>query len=357
MMTKKIRVLQVINGAKPGGAETFFLRLVKAFHQNDLGIDMLPVVREGAWLAEQLDTAGIPYKTAAFGGFFDRSTRKKITSYIEEWQPQVIQSWMNRATRFVPDVAIPKVARLGGYYNLRYYRKMDHLVGNTQDICRYIKSKGWDGSRVHYIPNFAEEPPEDFKGLREDVRGRYGIRNRKCVVLLAGRLHENKGFDLALYALRSLPENIHFLIAGDGPQRAVLESVVEADNLQDRVTFAGWVPHISPLAAAADIWLAPSRIEPLGNIVLDAWAHKIPIIASNVVGPMSLIRDGEDGLLIPLEDDKAMIHAIEQLANDAEKRMSMAAKGYETFQEKFTPDVVMKQYVEFYEKLTESRIK
>jgi hypothetical protein len=51
------------------------------------------------------------------------------------------------------------VARLGGYYDLRYYRRCDHLIANTRDIVDYIVRSGWAAERVHYLPNFAARPP------------------------------------------------------------------------------------------------------------------------------------------------------------------------------------------------------
>ena len=63
-------------------------------------------------------------------------------------------------------------------------------------------------------------------------------------------------------------------------------------------------------AAAADLIACPSRIEPLGNVVLEAWARQRPIVAAAADGPMELIRDRENGLLVPIDDPEAMARAI-----------------------------------------------
>jgi glycosyltransferase involved in cell wall biosynthesis len=351
-MANKLKVMQVIGAARPGGAETFYVRLIKAFEQSDLDIEILPVVRTGSWVAAQLDAAGISYESAPFGGRLDLRTRKILKRCIAGWQPDIIQTWMNRASRFVPKVPIPKVARLGGYYSLRYYRKHDHLIGNTEDICQYLRAQGWPAERAHYIPNFADVPPAGFENAREETRRRYSLAPDTFVALLAGRLHTNKGFDVALAALRLLPADVHvLLVGGEGPQKEELTTYARDHGLQDRLTFVGWVDDISPLAAAADVWLVPSRHEPLGNTVLDAWAHRVPVVAARSAGPASLIRDGEDGLLVPLEDAEALAAATRRVKEDQGLREHMTAEGWQTFCTKFTKEVILRRYMDFFWKI------
>lgn len=348
-MSDRVRVLQVIGSPKAGGAETFFWRLMNAFTDLDYGVDVLPVVREGSWLHSRMLELQLEHRTAPFGNtIFDRKTKKVLQECMDGWRPDVIQTWMNRASKAIPASDIPTVARLGGYYNLKYYQKMDHLIGNTEDICTYLKAHQWPAERVHYLPNFTEMPPEGFKDARYNVRDSYGIPHNRFVLLLAGRVHENKGYDVALYALRFLPKNIHILVVGDGPQRQNLKAAVEADGLSDRVTFIDWVPHITPVAAAADVWLVPSRIEPLGNTVLDAWAHEVPVIASKVAGPEALIEDGQTGLLVPSEDEEALVTAIKKVHKNADLRKTLAANGAERFKQHYRKDIVLSQYRKFY---------
>ena len=136
----KLKVMQVVGAGKAGGAETFYVRMVRGqVQKSDLPVEVLPVVREGSWIAGRLEEYGIPFKTAPFGGVFDFQTKKLLAQYAEEFEADVIQTWMNRATKFLPNIGIPSVARLGGYYKLKYYRNVDHLVGNTEDICTYLK--------------------------------------------------------------------------------------------------------------------------------------------------------------------------------------------------------------------------
>lgn len=347
-MTRPLHLLQVIGSAGPGGAESFYLRLVLALREQ---ITVTPVVREGSWLAERLTEANVPFQTARFGGVFDFSTKGRLRDLVAHEKPDLVQTWMNRASGFMPKVQMPVVGRMGGYYNLKYYRTANHLVGNTEDICRYMREQGRPAGQVHYIPNFVDEPRPDFVDYRFDVRDEYGIPEHAPVLLMAGRLHENKGFDVALSSLAQLPENVYLIIAGTGPEEDALRAAAQADDLTDRVRFVGWMNRITPLCAAADIFLVPSRHEPLGNVVLDGWAHKLPVIATDTVGPRGLITDGDNGLLVPVGNENALSDAIRRLIAAPDMAATLAARGHETLAQTYSRAQVVEQYLNFYRTL------
>ncbi len=121
---------------------------------------------------------------------------------------------MNRAARLAPRGDWVLAGRLGGYYDLRYYRRCDHLVGNTRGLVRWIVAQGWPASRAHYLPNFAAD-------LAGAVPERLGMPLDRPLVLALGRLHRNKAFDVLIRALPRLP-GVHAVIAGEGPERPAL---------------------------------------------------------------------------------------------------------------------------------------
>jgi len=246
---------------------------------------------------------------------------------------------------------IPTVARLGGYYNLKHYQGLDWLIANTHGIRDYLIEQGWPAERVSYLPNFAPQPGPEFHTARSHVRQQYKLPEGAFTVLIAGRLHENKGVDVAIYALRKLPKRVHFLIAGEGPQRGNLKAAIEADGLVDRVRMTGWMGSVTPLAAAADAWLVPSRYEPLGNTILDAWMHELPVVATLTDGPKSLIDDGKTGLLIPTDDEKAITRSIEVLLDDPTLAKALGAAGKAEALAKYSAPVVTAQYMDFYQRV------
>lgn len=346
-----VRVVHAMGAAKPGGAETFFVRQMVALHgRTDVAV--LPVVRAGGWAAQQLKAAGVPFETAMFGGWWDVFTRRRLQALAVSFKADIVQAWMNRAAGFLPRGKWVNVARLGGYYKLKYYRKnADYLIGNTKDIVGYLVQNGWPKARAAYLPNFAPEPAAGWEKHRAVQRAAWGVPADVTVLLMASRLHMVKGYDVALQALASLPEHVWLVGAGEGPARPELEALAATLGVAHRVRFPGWVGNISDAAAVADIWLLPSRHEPLGNSVLDAWAHGKPLVASRCVGPESLMTDAENGLLVPVDDGEALAAAVARLLKDTHFAAKLAKAGAAEVRQHYAPAVVVDKLVAYYESL------
>jgi glycosyltransferase involved in cell wall biosynthesis len=326
-----MRIAQVMAGAPHGGAEAFYERLCLALHAG--GDDILPVIRRDGERAARLRAGGLAPVELGFGGPFDVMTGVRLLRALKRFAPAVTVAWMNRAARFAPRGDWTLVGRLGGYYDLKYYRRCDHLVGNTRDIVGWIIAQGWPADRVHYLPNFAA-----------DLEGATPAALPGATRLLAmGRLHRNKGFDIALRALALLP-GAHLSIAGEGPERGALETLARELGVADRVGFLGWRADIGALLAACDIFVCSSRHEPLGNIVLEAWSAGRPVVAARAQGPAELVTDGENGLLVPVEDAEALATAIAGLIADPERAARLARQGRAAYARDFTQAAVVARW-------------
>ena len=141
-----------------------------------------------------------------------------------------------------------------------------------------------------------------------------------------GRLHASKAHDVSLHALARLP-GVYLWIAGSGELRDELERLAVQLGVADRDRFLGWRDDASALYRTADAVLFPSRFEPLGNVVLQAWAHGVPIAAAASAGPGALIRDGEDGLLFPVDDVEAAAAAARRVLADQPLRFGLVEGG------------------------------
>ncbi|HVC53574.1 MAG TPA: glycosyltransferase [Stellaceae bacterium] len=337
------RLLQAMAGAPHGGAETFFVRLAGALQR--AGEDQRVLIRREPERAAQLRVAGVAVAEARFGGRLDVATRGAFRREIAAWRPDVVLTWMNRATAFCPRGDFVHLGRLGGYYDLKYYRNCDHLIANTEAIAGYVVARGWARDRVHYLPNFVPDP-----GLRQAVAG---ARRREggVLALALGRLHPSKGFDRLLDAL-ALTEDVALWIAGEGPLGPALRQQAEALGVAERVRFLGWQNDVWPLLAEADLLVCPSRHEPLGNVVIEAWAAGVAVVASDSDGPASLIENGRSGLLAPLGGGAPVLaEALSRLAGDAALRARLAAAGRRAYEESFTEAAVVARYRDLFDRV------
>jgi glycosyltransferase involved in cell wall biosynthesis len=337
------RLLQAMAGGRFGGAEAFFTRLALALART--GLEQLAVIRGHAGRAAQLREGGIAVAELPFRGRLDLYTGLGLRKLARDWQPQVVLTWMNRASIAMPRGKYVRIARLGGYYDLKYYRRCHHLIGNTRDIVAYLVAQGWPADRAHYLPNFVEE-----HRVPAVARASLATPEAAVLVLALGRLHRVKGFDVLLHALARVP-GVHLWLAGDGPERAALARLTHNLGLDDRVRLLGWREDVPALMAAADLLVCPSRHEPLGNVVLEAWAQGLPVIASAAEGPRALITPGRTGLLVGLEDADALAAAIGQLAGDRGRRAELAEAGYAAFAAEFAETGVTAAYRDLIERV------
>jgi glycosyltransferase involved in cell wall biosynthesis len=338
-----IRLAQVMAGARHGGAETFFVRLALALHR--AGLEQCLIIRRDAERAAALRAGGSPPRELPFGGALDLRTRFGLRRILRAYRPQVVLTWMSRATRLCPRGDFVHVGRLGGYYDLKYYHRCDHLIGNTRDIVSYVTRAGWPESRAHYLPNFVPEMTAS-----PIARASLDTPTDAPLALALGRLHSNKGFDVLIEALARAP-GIYLWLAGEGAERTQLQARTERLGVARRVRFLGWREDAAALLAACNMLVCPSRHEPLGNVVIEAWAAGKPVVAASSAGPAALVRDGVTGLLVPIDDADALARAMTRLGENHGLRAGLAAAGRATYVAEFSERVVVAQYREFLERV------
>lgn len=334
-------VLHLLGTAGEGGAETYFVDLVAALA--GAGVAQSAALRANPRRQAALRAAGVPTRVLRFGGPLDLLTTPLTARFARRTGTRLALAWMNRAARHAPKGPWARVGRLGGYYNLKYYRGFDALVANTEDIADWIVAQGWPAGRVRCIPNFAA-PAADARPV-----ARAGLETPEGAPLLLamGRLHEAKAHDVALEALARLPDAFLW-IAGAGPEEGRLKALAEGLGLSGRVRFLGWRTDASALYRTADLCLFPSRYEPLGNVVIQAWAHGLPVVAAASTGPAALIRDGQDGRLVPVDDPAALADAARDLLDDPAARARLAGAGLARVAGEFSPDAVVTRWRELF---------
>ena len=271
-------VLHLLGTSGEGGAETYFVDLVLGLSR--AGVSQAAAVRRHPTREATLARAGVTVEEFGFSGPLDLLTRPRIAGFARRQKAKLALAWMSRAARHTPKGPWARIGRLGGYYSLKYYKGFDALVANTEDIAEWIVGHGWPAGQVRCIPNFAGAPPDAPALDRASLDTPAGAP----LLLGMGRLHEAKAHDVSLAALAQLP-GAFLWIAGVGPEEAKLKALAEALGVADRVRFLGWRTDPSALYRAADVCVFPSRYEPLGNVVIQAWAHGLPVVAAESQGP------------------------------------------------------------------------
>ncbi len=145
------------------------------------------------------------------------------------------------------------------------------------------------------------------------------------------RLEPKKGIDVLLRAFASLVGNgvrAVLLIVGDGGWAAEYEAYVHEAGLVDHVIFAGYQPDVVPFLARMDVFVLPSLSEGLPLVILEAMAMGVPVVATQVGGVPSVVKEGETGLLVPPGDAVALAKALCRMVNDEGLQRSLSQAAY-----------------------------
>ena len=341
-----MRILQIMTSRANGGAETYACDVITKL--NEAGIDQCVVMQEEASRFAELKALGIRMAPAPLRVPFAPAQRFMIRGLIAREKPTIVQTWMRRAASLAPKAPVPLIGWFGGYYDPNHFRSCERLVGVTRDIVAHMVKNGVPADRAHYIPTFpviTPLPPLDRATLNTPPGAK--------VLLTLSRLHQKKGLDTFLYAVKDLPDCVAWL-AGDGPLQVQLEKLAADLGIAERVRFLGWRTDRSALLRAADICVLPSRYEPFGNVILEAWAAGTALVACASAGPAAHVVDGVNGLLTPIDDVAALREALARVLSDETLRQSLIANGFETYSQGFTPEAVTAQWIAFYKSVEQN---
>lgn len=190
---------------------------------------------------------------------------------------------------------------------------------------------------------------------RRQARHSLGIGPDQPVVLALGRLSEEKGHTSlidAVACLRSQRQALpRILIAGDGPLRSELEARIVRLELQQHIQLLGRRSDTADLLAAADVFVQPSRYEPLSLSVLEAMSAGLPVIGARIGGIPDLIRDNDSGLLVPPNDATALAAALALLIDDEQLRQRLGDSAGRRVRRHFSPEQAVAQTVVCYHTL------
>jgi len=211
----------------------------------------------------------------------------------------------------------------------RRYGRLDALtVLSSEDLRDY---GALVGGRVHRIPN----PVTELDGGRSDGSAK--------VVVAAGRLNTQKGFDLLIEAWRAVAERHPgwtLRIFGSGPERAALERA--AAGLP--VELPGRTDALGAAMAAGSLFVLSSRWEGFGLVLVEAMGKGLPVVSFDCPrGPSDIVTPGEDGLLVPPEDVPGLTAALLELIEDPPRRARMAATARETAR-RYEPAAIVPQW-------------
>jgi len=304
---------------------------------------------------------------------FDLKVLSALRKLVEAHQPDIVVThsvkshfvmWRSQLWRTVPWVAFHH-----GYTTtdrkMRVYNRLDRWslpkADRVMTVCHAfaLELASITGIPVekflvqhNAIRSSAPASPTDIDALRQ----RCGLTKNEKIILSIGRLSKEKGHIDLIDAFAKLferkPEiNARLILVGDGPERDRLHAAANASAFGGRIIFVGQVSRVQPFYAIADVFVLPSHSEGSPNVLLEAMAANVPVVATSVGGVPEIVENEASALLIPVNHPAAMASAIARLLNDRSlaNRLTNVASGL--IKRNHSPELYARSLIELYREL------
>ena len=373
-----MKVLFLITDLAYGGAETQLVLVVARLKIRGWEVKVVSLMPPRAYV-EELEDAGISvFSLGIRRKLPDPRPLWRLVRFIRGWRPHIVHSHMVHANIlarvarvFVPVPVLISSARNidergrkgSGRLRTFLYRITDPLCDLTTQVSqagleRYVRIGAVPKHKIRYIPNGVDidrfKPNLDARArLRRDLS--FGSAGPDFVWLAVGRLDPQKDYPTMLRAFANVV-GIHpqarLLIAGDGPLRPSMEKLARKLGLIGQISFLGIRRDVPELMNAADAYVMSSAWEGMPNVLLEASATGLPIVATNVGGNSEIVLDGKTGFLVPPKDPEALAQAMLRLMElPEEERRKMGQAGREHISANFNLGRVVGMWESLYRDL------
>lgn len=294
----------------------------------------------------------------------------RLVGYIRKERVNIIQSFHTAS-----DLIGPVAARLslrpvrvlssrrdegytksGRHIAMQKYinRFVDNILANSTAVKKaVVDQEGYPPERIEIIYNGIDI--SHFKlgpESRAEQRRVLGAGPDSFLIGSVGNIRPIKGYDLLVEAAgivcRRLPD-VSFYHVGKGPDKARLQERCRELEIDNRFCFLGFVRDVPLFLCGLDIYVQPSLSEGFSNSILEAMAVGVPVVATAAGGNSDLIKTGENGFLVPIDDPESLAESMISLVKNVEQRVSFAERAYDQLQNKYQMSSMLANYIEYYQ--------
>lgn len=305
----------------------------------DSGIWDLSVVREAIRVCRERNVKiwhAHDYKSNVLGLLVRRFHKMALVTTVHGWVNHTRRSplyyWIDRKS-------------------LPFY---DHVVCVSEDLYEQCRSLRVAAENCTLIDNAIDINEFQRASDTSVAKQRLGFSANRVLVGAVGRLAEEKGFHLLIQAVEQVMQSgidMELIIIGDGEQRAKLAAQISASPYADRIHLLGFRADTIALYEAMDLFVLSSLREGLPNVLLEAMAMEVPVLATRIAGVPKLIQDQQNGRLIPAGSVPALTSTMTAVLQDPKQQAELRRAARKTIEEQFSFDVRMQKMCRVYEKV------
>ncbi len=336
-----IRILHLIKGLGPGGAEQLLLQQARQRDRSRFEYQVAYIVPEKHHLVAPLAEVDVVARCLTKPDESGRRWLLRLRSLLTDVDVVHVHSPLLAAAARSVAQTIPasrrpslistehnrwprhnRYTRLANHSTIRFD---DHAIAVSDDVASTMAGRSDIEVLVHGIDLSATA---SWASERDTVRAEFGIRPDEVVIGTVANFRREKAYDILLTAAAKVvasEPSVRYLLVGQGPLRDEVHQLHEQLGLGDRVILTGYRPDATRVTASFDVFTLASRHEGLPVSLMDALALGVPVAATKAGGIPQAVTDGVEGLLVESGDSDALAEIHLRLATDPELRSSMAA--------------------------------
>ena len=316
----------------------------------------------------------------------DREAYKRLKQIIQEYQPDIVHTHASKAgalgRRAANACNVPIVVHTFhghvfhsyfGKTKTKVFKAIERRLARRTDAIVAISDiqkkelteihKICPAEKVHVVPlGFDLQQFHDKKlSEREKTRAAYGIGKDEVALAIVGRLAPIKNHDYFLDVMEAVlgktTTSVKCFIVGDGPEREHIEERVERINAKynNQIQLTSWISDIGTFNAGMDLICLTSKNEGTPVSLIEAQAGGVPVVTTEVGGVRDVVRDGDTGHIIPVENKEMFIEKVMDLIENEKKRLKMSQNGWNFVKEKFHYQTLVRNMDQLYGSLLEKK--
>ncbi len=241
--------------------------------------------------------------------------------------------------------AYEQVLRLNAWWGV-------HFITVSAANYAYLQGIGIPEERISLIHNSIQLPAHSSQERNLPLLKSLGWEKEAYIVIVVARVEPIKGHTFLIEAFNRVAQErprLRCLIVGEGRARAALEAQVEQSNLQDRIRFAGFRDDIPDLLRASDLFCLPSLSEGLPYALLEACAHRLPLLVTKVGGMADFLVHQQTAFLVPPADPGTLAEGLCWLIDHPQEAAAMGQAAFDYVQQRFSPDEMIEKTLAVYQ--------